>query len=196
MLRLTSPKTYQVLESILEEKSFSQTGLNKKTLISIGRINKIVNWLIEKGIVIKDKKRYLLIKPNFLIETISLHLSIKKKMFYQVALSKDQAKKLLKNAGAVFCLNTALEKYDKEKTDNEVHLYYDDNLIEELNRFKRGEFKINLYESNIDHGLTSQKNQKSQNNFTSEIRTIIDLNSIGNQKDTQDIAKKLFGTMQ
>jgi len=186
MLRLTSPKTYQTLEYMMAVKDFTQTGIKETLNISIGRINKIVRWLVEKGIVIKDRGKYAIIKPNLLVEMISMQISMKNKLFYQVSSSKEEIKKLLEKEGAIMCLGTALEKYE-DFSDDEIHIYYDDAIIDALNKMERGDLKINLYESNII---------LPESRATSKIRTIIDLHSVGNGKAASRLLKKEFGTMQ
>jgi len=185
MLRLTSPKTYQTLEHILSVKEFTQTSIKDAIEISIGRVNKIVRWLVEKGIVIKDKGRYSLIKPNLLVEIISMQISIKNKMFFSISSSKKDIIKILKKNGAVICLGTALENYE-DYSDDEIHLYFNEKIIDILNKMERGDLKINLYESNII--LPSD--------LTSKIRTIIDLQATGNSKAASRLLIEEFGTMQ
>jgi len=188
MLRLTSKKTYQALEYILSNPNFTQTEVKDNVKISIGRVNKIVKWLVEKGFVIKNKAKYSIIKPNLLIETISMQVTLKSKMFFGIAISKVDAIKILKKKGAVLCLSSALENYDKDISENEVNVYFDDKLLDTLNEFERGELKINLFETNLSFD--------TKDNKTSKIRTIIDFNSTGNQNITTKLSKQTFGTLQ
>ena len=104
MLRVTAPKTYKVFYFILNKPLFSQTEIKENLGVSIGRVNKVITWLKDRGYVIKDKKGYKLIKPNKLVEIIALHNSIKKQFTFDVKLSKEKAIRFLKKNKAVFCL--------------------------------------------------------------------------------------------
>ncbi len=191
MLRLTAGKTYRILYFILNQPLFSQTEIKEKLGISIGRVNKVITWLKDREYVTKDKKGYRLVKPNKLAEIIALHNSIKKQFTFDVKLSKTAAIKFFKKINAVFCLDSALESYDKSKEASEIYVYQlDEKLISELNKLERGNLRVNVYQASLTLDLNIRQNT------TTDIRTIIDFHTVGKPELAKKIAEKIWKTKQ
>lgn len=190
-MRLTSKKTLPVVISILDSISFTQTDISKNTKISIGRVNKIVGFLKEKGIIIKTNAKYEVIQPNRLIELVSNEVMIKKSMFFQVNLKKEDLLKTIGKTGAVLCIDSSLEKIDKDYPSQEIHVYEHPELIEKLKKEARGTLTVNFYSTNIPSPDINDKLSS-----TSLIQTIIDLHSQGNGNLTEKIALEKWKTMQ
>lgn len=192
LLRLNSVKTYRVIYYILNNKTFQQNEISEKADISLGQVNKVVKWLIETGIVMREESAYKIVQPNRLIELLSLYGKTQKFMTYQVNLSKDSAVKLLKANSGVLCLSSSLEKYGKEIKNEEIFIYHDQKILDELNKLPRGNLKINVYKPGIPIALE----EETKNNMTCKVRTLIDLYSSGQQDLTKNLSMQLWGTLQ
>jgi predicted transcriptional regulator len=177
MLRLNSSKTLPILIYILESENFLQTQISNKLNISIGRVNKVVQYLMQKEIIIKENARYHLIQPNKLSEIIAHSLEIKKYVTYSLDISKEDLIDQLNDLG-ILCLDSALEKHFPSFKSSEVYVYEQKDLINLLNSINRGNTKVIVYKCPYE---------SLSNGFTGRIQTIIDLLSVG--KD--DLAKVL-----
>lgn len=71
-MKLTSPKTLKILEYIINNKQFTQQEISIKLNISIGQVNKVITFLMEKGFIQKNKRNYSLIDLLGLLKAISL----------------------------------------------------------------------------------------------------------------------------
>lgn len=187
-MRLTSKKTLPVLIKALSMLSFTQTQLAKETKTSIGRVNKIITFLKQKEIVIKENAKYVITQPNKLADIIAAEQIITKKRTYSINLEYKKAKKLCTQNEAIFCLQSALATYEKKKDDDELHIAFSDKVKEALDKLPRGNFTVHMYEYD---SLTHNKD-----NITEQARTIIDLKSINQEQHANDFALKVWGTMQ
>jgi hypothetical protein len=187
MLRLTSHKTFRILYYILTKPNFTQVELNKRLDISLGLINKVIKWGISKGLIIKAKGLYSLIAPNKLIDMIASQYTIEHSRVFFVDFDKN---KLIKRFRPLLrlCLFSALESFDKEFKSNEVHTYYSEELINELNKINRGDTKVTIYEQPYSIVLKGNK--------TDLIQTILDMHSINQEHLTKDLRFKQWQTMQ
>lgn len=190
-MRLASKQTIPIIHYILSSPSFKQVDIKKETNTSIGRINKVITWLKEKGIIIKQKARYELIAPNKLIEILSNELNIKQTRSYSVALPKEDAMKFIKEKSGVLCTYSSLEQIDDSFSNPDIHAYEDKELIKELNMLDRGSTQIHLYTKPYDQIQTDKKE-----NITSKIQTIIDLISRNENTLIKNLSLDLWQTLQ
>ena len=112
-------------------------------------------------------------------------------MFFALNMKKDELLKMITKTGGALCLDSSLEKLDKEQGTNEIHVYESPELIEKLKKEPRGDLIVNFYSTNIP-----EPNLDKKSGSTSTIQTIIDLRSRGLSNTTEKIAMKKWNTMQ
>jgi hypothetical protein len=189
MIRLTSSKTLKVLFYILYALNFSQTQVQKKTGVSFGRINKIINWLITKGIVVKQDTLYRLTAPNYLVEILSVQCNLSQNQIFHVNLQKSELIKLIKKNNGIFCLYSALELYDSNYVSDDIHIYYNESIINNLNLLPRGDTKVFVYDLPFkDINIDKFK--------TDIIQTILDLQIIRKSELLDNLKLKQWKTLQ
>ena len=171
VLRLTSKKTMPLLLEALRRLSFTQTELAEATDTSIGRVNKVITWLKEKDIIIKETGKYTITKPNALADLIADQQVIRKTRTYDVNVNEKE----LKKHNIQFCLQGGADAFnliDSQETQDF------------LNALPRGEQRITLYQYDT---IT---------NTMDDVRTIIDLKSIGERTIAETIAQNTWRTRQ
>ncbi|MBD3209427.1 hypothetical protein GF367_03335 [Candidatus Woesearchaeota archaeon] len=178
VVRLTSKKTLPLLLEALQRMRFTQTALAQATNTSIGRVNKIITWLKDKDIIIKEQGKYAITQPNRLADLIAAQQTIKKTRSYNVTTTKKE----LEKQNVIFCLKSALQQEQKEYAiiDTPEAQNY-------LNNLPRGETYITLYQYEKETRPTTG---------TNAVRTIIDLKTIGEGFKAEDIALQTWGTRQ
>ncbi|MFO7710510.1 MAG: winged helix-turn-helix transcriptional regulator [Candidatus Woesearchaeota archaeon] len=187
MKRLTSKKTLMILDAILQTPSFTQSTISEKSKVSIGRVNTITKWLIQKGIAKRETGRYLLIAPNKLIRHIADQHVIEEDRTIEINCTKEEARKILKKE-ATLCLHSALEEIQGFEIADELHAYANPNIITTLNRLDPGQTKIILHKEPKSIIITK--------NITSPIQTIIDLHAVEENKLTKELSLRLWDTLQ
>jgi len=190
MLNLTSKKTFEVIEYILDRSIFSQTQIHRDLGISIGHVNKIIHWLIIRNYVEKSGNKYRLIKPHTLVRMLALTTFLVKRTEYNVALSSKNANSILKEGTGILCLNSALQGKKKSIEQAELNCYHNEDLIRKLNALPRGKFKITTYEPELDYGIYEKTGA------TSNVRTIIDFSILGLNKEAEELSIKKWRTHQ
>jgi len=64
MVNLASPKTFEIIEYILENAQFTQYRASKDLKnISFGLINRVSNWLLGRRLIARRESKYLLSDP-------------------------------------------------------------------------------------------------------------------------------------
>jgi DNA-binding MarR family transcriptional regulator len=186
MLRLTSKKTLPIIHFILEKGIFSQTEIRDNTHISIGRINKICKYLIEKGIIIRENAKYHLIQPNRLTDIIANSSDIRKYVTYSLNIDKEELVQLIREKG-ILCMDSALECHSDTFNSQIVHVYEDPELIKLLNNIERGRTQVIMYKNPLI---------KDQKGVTDRIQTVIDLLTVGKQELAQILSQSIWETRQ
>ena len=191
MIRLTAQKTYRILYYVLSHKEFTQTEIHEATGVSIGRVNKVVSWLLDKGYVEKTKGRYRLTSGVSLISLLANFRAMKKTITLDIDAPREETMRFLIEKGAVFCLTSALQYYDMYFRDPSIHVYsYDKKVVEELEKFRKGNLRINIYEPDLclEENITTKDSVK----LTSEVRTIIDLFCDNKSYAADRLIKRVF----
>lgn len=191
LIDLASNKKFLIVEYILEKKSFTQYQVKKDLKTGMSVVNHTVEFLLEKGVIKKGEKNYVLTDPEGLIELIAFFRNMKKLKIIEIgtSLEKVEAIKLIPK-NAIFCLETALEKYSNYYKSNRVSFYSDEKTAEELEKklaYKPGNTTVvEVYLekpviSKTELGMSDWKKLGVRNagklKFTTRIRTIIDLYS-------------------
>jgi len=192
MINLSADKTYRVIYYILNSKEFTQTEVHKRTEVSIGRVNKIVSWLLDKGHVEKLKGRYRLVSPISLINLLSSFRSMEKIASLDIDAPREDIIKFLVENKVVFCLTSALQYYDSYFRDPSICVYsYHRGVVEELKKFRTGTLRIIVYKP--DMLLDENTETIDSIRLTSEIRTIIDLFCDNKAYAADRLIKRVFG---
>lgn len=191
MIDLASNKKFLLVEYILEKKSFTQYQAKKDLKTGMSIINQTTKFLLEKGVIKKTEKNYELTDPEGLIELIAFFRNMGKQKIIEIgtSLEKTEAIKLVPQ-NAIFCLETALEKYSNYYKSNRVCFYADEKTAKELEKklaYKPGNktvvavYKEKPTLSKTEIGMSDWKKLGIKNagnlKFTTAIRTIIDLYS-------------------
>lgn len=208
-MNLIAPKTYEVLKWVLSQPATSQRMIARNTNISLGQINKVFSWLEENNFIEKRKKNtrikdlgtmsYNLINPTGILRAISLFRYMKNNRLLELNLDmkKDKAIKYLKKQKVIFCLDSALEKYDSYFRGDTVCGYIvPDERIEDikndLSSIKYGLSRVELYSWDFKD-LDIRDKMNSQNNYTTEMQTIIDLFCDNKAHYTKELLRKEWG---
>ncbi|MFW6025203.1 MAG: Gfo/Idh/MocA family protein [Candidatus Woesearchaeota archaeon] len=96
-MKLTSYKTLKIIQYILDNNQFTQTEVSNNADVSIGQVNKVFKYLLEKNIIQKNKKNYSLVDKLTLLKAISFFTD------------KDKNFKKLKNTNGKKLINLALD---------------------------------------------------------------------------------------
>jgi DNA-binding MarR family transcriptional regulator len=190
MIRISAKKTLTVLEFILNNKRFSQSEIRDKTKSSIGLVNKIVNWLLDKQFISKVDSKYELTQPNRLVELISIQTTIKRVQTYEISLPRKKVLDLIEKNKGILCLNSALEFYQKKSKDDEIHIYLPSTKLKQiLDKTERGNQKIHIYSTDLE----SETKFKTK---TDELRTILDFCSLNKHDFVTKLSLNKWGTLQ
>lgn len=191
MIRLTAQKTYKILYYILSHRKFTQTEIHEATGVSIGRVNRVVSWLLDRGYADKTKAKYKLTSAVSLISLLANFRAMKKTITLDIDAPREEVMKFLIEKGAVFCLTSALQYYDTYFRDPSICIYsYDKKVVEELEKFRKGNLRINIYEPDLplEENITTIDSAK----LTSEVRTIIDLFCDNKSYAADRLIKRVF----
>jgi len=171
-MKVTSKKTYRIVKAILEMKKFTQYAISKKENLTFSLVNKVVNWLVSRGYVVKRTGHYELVSPAAVFNLFPLYRRMKPYTAFDINLSNKEALTLLKGKG-ILCLTTALSCYDDYFRDPAIHVYLTDKkIIEELKALPKGYTRIELYKEDLSGKDFAKKNGRI---VTDKTRTIIDL---------------------
>jgi hypothetical protein len=204
-----APKTYEVLKWVLSQPAISQRMIARNTDISLGQINKVFFWLEENNFIEKRKKNtqikdlgtmsYNLINPTGILRAISLFRSMKSNRILELNLDmkKEKAIKYLKKQKVIFCLDSALEKYDSYFRGDTVCCYIvPDERIKviknDLSSVKYGLCRVEFYSWDF-RGLDIKNKMNSYNHYTTELQTIIDLFCDNKAHYTKVLLRKKWG---
>jgi len=211
-MNLIAPKTYQILKFVLNYSLLSQRMIYRRTNISLGQINKVFQWLEDTNFIEKVRKiilidvpknlgivRYRLTNPTGLVRAISFFRKMKNNKILELNLDlkKEDVIKYLTKKKVIFCLETALEKYDSYFRGDAVCCYIEptskiDNIKKDLSAIKFGLTKIQFYSWDFqDYDINDPTN--SLNYYTSELQTIIDLFCDNKAHYTKELLKRKWG---
>ena len=179
VLRLTSKKTLPLLLEALRRIAFTQTELAKATGTSIGRVNKVITWLKEKEVVLKETGRYVITRPNALADLIADQQVIRRTRTYNVAVDEEELRRAQDQGKLMYCLRSATG------TDGEEREVVESAPAQEfLDSLPRGERQITLYRYEAPVEAMDQ------------VRAIIDLRSAGQRTEAQELASGYWRTRQ
>lgn len=172
----SKPVTFSILNAMLERQAFTQLSLSKEKNVSLGQVNKVAKFLLERNLIGKEKGSYTLNNALGLIECIASSRQMRDSLIgkYGVFLSKGEALEML-GSKAVLCLDSALEQYYPHISSRRVCAYVPKKerkeLLEGLDSHKGDNCTIWLY--SLD--LPVETEQVNNKNITSRKRTAIDM---------------------
>lgn len=171
----SKPVTFSILNAMLEKQAFTQLSLSKEEDVSLGQVNKVSKYLMEKNLIGKEQGAYKLNNAFGLIECIAANREMKDALIAKkrVLLKKEKALELM-GKKAILCLDSALEQYFSHVSSKRVCAYVPKKkkaLLKELNSKKGEECEVWLY--SMDLPLKSKK--VNGWNTTGKKRTAIDL---------------------
>lgn len=95
-MNITLNVTYKIIRYILTSKEFSQTEIHNKTGSSLGQINKVVNWLVTRKFVERNKGTYHMVDPAGIIAVFPLFRNMGDLLARRISIRGDLKKILEK----------------------------------------------------------------------------------------------------
>lgn len=171
----SKPVSFNIVKAMLESKEFTQLALSQSINVSLGQVNKIVNYLQKKGFVEKGKASYVVTNPLAIIEEIAKYRDMRKRIIARFSLSLEQKALFdMLRSNVVFCLDTALMQYCKDVKTKRICAYLsegNDKLIEKLAAMEGNKSYLWLYSNDLPtEGLLIDGVR-----YTDKVRTVIDL---------------------
>ena len=182
-----------MLYYMLTKDEFVQRDIAKYLKIKFGAtVNDFVKELVDFGYVAqtgsigKGGQRYQVASPVGLVSFYSKFRKMSKLDSFTIGESKEGVMEYLSKKGSIFCLNTALSKYDTHFVDAAIYAYLPKEnqgiLEDEMKNMDKGKILVNLYHYDLEDDIVKMDNKQ----FTSKVRTIIDLycDNKSNQAET------------
>lgn len=189
-MNITLKTTYKIIRYILLSKEFTQTEIHQETQSSLGRINKVVNWLITRKFVEKVDSKYHLADPAGIISVFPLFRNMNELLVYRLPL-RDEKEKILENLpkGSILCLDSALDKYSRYFRSNRICVYHEKpELIKNIfEPYSGGIIDLEVYHPDMD------LKDDIENGATSKLRTVIDMTCDGKTYIVKDLFEQLWG---
>jgi len=189
-MNITLKTTYKIIRYILLFKEFTQTEIHQETQSSLGRINKVVNWLITRKFVEKVDSKYHLADPAGIISVFPLFRNMNELLVYRLPL-RDEKEKILENLpkGSILCLDSALDKYSRYFRSNRICIYHEKpELVKNtFEPYSGGIIDLEVYHPDMD------LKEDVENGFTSKLRTVIDMTCDGKTYVAKDLFEQLWG---
>jgi len=174
-LDFSKPVSFSIVKAMLENKEFTQLALSQQKHVSLGQVNKIVKYLLEKGFIEKGRACYAVTNPLGLMEEIARHRDMKKRLLGRFSLpaGEEDLLNMLKEQ-AVFCLDTALKQYCSKVITGRICAYIKGDkkkLFEELSAMKGNNTHLFLYAEDLPVAAVDMNGM----HYTDKVRTVIDL---------------------
>jgi len=189
-MNITLKTTYKIVKYILVSKEFTQTEIHQETQCSLGRINKVVNWLITRKFVEKIESKYRVADPAGIISIFPLYRNMNELLVYRIPL-RNEKETILEHLpkGSILCLDSALDKYSRYFRSNRICIYHEKpELIKNIfEPYSGGILNLEIYhpdmnvQEDVEHGVTSK------------LRTVIDMTCDGKTYIAKDLFEQLWG---
>jgi hypothetical protein len=191
MINLASDKKLLIIEYILENKEFTQYKIKQDIGLGGSTVNQTINFLLEKEVVQQKDKKYVLLDAESLLELVAFFKNMKDYKIEDIQISLDK-KELYKYIpkDAIYCMDSALEQYTNYYKTNKVCIY----ISEEQAKKIKDKLKLNMGNKTILNiyklGLINSIKIKGLN-YTSKIKTIIDMYCDKRGNSVETLLKKL-----
>ena len=126
-MKLTSKKSYRVIEHLLKQPESSQLGLSNETGVALGHVNKIINYMHDLNMVSKKSRSCILTDPFRLLEKISFERPLKRletTTFRLPTTSIVESEEILNNACNKNNVDYALTSFSGLRRYYEYHISY------------------------------------------------------------------------
>ncbi|MFH1256669.1 MAG: hypothetical protein V1494_05265 [Candidatus Diapherotrites archaeon] len=173
---LSSEKTFKIIEFVLGEKAFTQRRLSRELAVSIGQVNKVINWLKLKNFVKKEGNSFRLSDPAGIVTAISFfrHMGQLKILTISLGLGKNEAFARLPKE-AILCLESAQDFFSPNFASNRLCVYAGEKTAKKISEAFAG-FEGNQTQLLAFRPIPAVKPVKKGNRLlTSKVRTVIDL---------------------
>lgn len=195
MLRLGSKGSYHVLKQILIDQRFTQNELVQHTRLTKGRVSQIVGWLLKKGFLRKNKRSFELSSHAEVLKLIRLLRELEPAFSIRVSIeSVDALLEMLHEERIILCESSSLCFYDLYCTHKGLDFYTGPEHVEsaktKLKALPAGDFEVNVYLPDLP--LEDDTNYIGHQRITGEIRTVIDLYTVGKTGDAQRLMQKIW----
>lgn len=191
-MKLTSRKAYRVVQYVLANTEFNQREVNRKTLVGLGYVNEVINYMISTDIVGRSEKSYVLRDPVRLLEKIGFDRplnSIEMSRFRLPTTTIDETEKTLATklatlgVGYAFTVFSGLRRYFEYHISYPmVHLYVGDGSA--LGHLEPGEGPVQVIALRPDiEGILEDSVEIGGVKVCSREQVIIDLFSSGVGRD-------------
>jgi hypothetical protein len=189
-MNITLKTTYKIVKYILISKEFTQTEIHQETHCSLGRINKVVNWLITRKFVEKVNSKYHIADPSGIISIFPLYRTMNELLVYRISLSGDK-QKILENLPkeSILCLESALDTYSRYFRSNRICIYHEkpETIKNIFEPYSGGMLDLEVYRPDMD------LKEDVDTGITSKLRTVIDLTCDGKTYVAKDLFEELWG---
>ncbi|MFH1256822.1 MAG: helix-turn-helix domain-containing protein [Candidatus Diapherotrites archaeon] len=194
-MKLTSKKTYKVIYFLLGNRGFTQLQASRELGVSFGLVNRVVQWLVSKRFVEKQKNGYYLTDPSGLAALFAFNRDMNSLLAEKILLALPKAgalERIPKNC--VLCLDSALENYSGYYRSNRVCVYAEGNKeLKEIGKAFQGEPKGNtelwVFKPDLEPETVKLKGRL----VVSKLRTLIDLVCDNKTFYAKDLFKELWG---
>jgi len=172
----SKPVTFSILDGMLERSAFTQLSLSKEKGVSLGQVNKVAKYLIERNLIDKDSGSYSVNSAFGVIGCIAKTREMSEQLIERIETnySKEEALNLMGQKGTL-CLDSALEQHRPEISSGRVCAYVDgkevEKLVSELKKNKGNNTAVWLFSADLPIATENVNNR----NVTAKRRTAIDL---------------------
>ena len=195
-MKLTSKQTYKTISFILQNPIFTQTEAFNSTGVSWGRMNEVVQWLVDRNFVEKRAKKYELTDPAGLVSLFPLDRSMNSLVIrkFPLRLSKKQIIDRLPKE-IVLCLDSAMEFYSNYWRSDRVCIYVEENsqqfrkIEKDFKPLTGGNTLLWLFKPDIKPETAKLRGFT----VTSRLRTLIDMICDNKSYYAKDLYRQLWG---
>jgi len=174
-LDFSKPVSFSIIKQMLESREFTQLALSQQKQVSLGQVNKIVKYLLERGYIEKGKSAYAVTNPLAIVEEVARQRRMKQHIIGKFSLVLDEATIInMFKKQAIFCLDTALKQYCKDIVSGRVCAYIGNikkELVEELDAMKGNATHLYVYKPDLPICAVEISGVR----YTDKIRTVIDM---------------------
>lgn len=188
-MNVTLNATYKIVRYILLTKDFKQVEIHKQTKCSKGQVHNVVNWLLTRKFIEKRKNRYHIVNPSGIISLFPLFRNMEDLLVFQFPLRVEKEKILGSlSEDAVFCLDTALDKYSRYFRSDRVCIYHEKpkDIKNKFKSYTGGIINLEIYQPDMNLEIDVDSG------FTTKLRTVIDMACDGKTYAAKDLFEDLW----
>lgn len=183
-MKLTSPKTYEIIKCLLKHRETNQFYISRETGVSYGWTNEVINYLYDRGIVSKSWRRCELDEPLQLLEFIALERPLEKLVMssFQLEVSSiadgeellARACEATKTTYGLTVFSGLRRFYEYYITFAEIHAYVSAEGVTNLISSGRGPIALKLLAPD-QQSILKETSRREGFSICSPIQVVIDL---------------------